>query len=255
MLDTLYPIDTGAMSQYSDGDWLPSCTVRHPGSASDGAGLTSPQTPFMSSLVYPLEDAFPPPEVSFQDPFYSNVEDRGDHHASLLYPPLGFPFHETPLGMKQEPPEERMFRHSPVLSTAGPPPAFNGEMPALEGGRFLSGPPSLIAPDPSMVGRSKRKLEDDSSPDSTSSKRSRRSIGCQQNLELNEEERLLLQLKDQESLPWKDIAIRFQQALGRTHQVPALQMRYKRLREKLRSWTEEDVSAADEAPFPPRCAS
>ena len=60
-------------------------------------------------------------------------------------------------------------------------------------------------------------------------------------VELNEEEQLLLKLKEEENLPWKDIAVRFQTDLGKSYQVPALQMRFKRLRERMRSWTETDV--------------
>ena len=62
-------------------------------------------------------------------------------------------------------------------------------------------------------------------------------------VELNEEEQLLLRLKEEENLPWKDIAVRFQTDLGKSYQVPALQMRFKRLRERMRSWTDTDVSA------------
>ena len=61
-------------------------------------------------------------------------------------------------------------------------------------------------------------------------------------IELSEEEQLLLKLKEEEGLPWKDIAVRFQSELGKTYQVPALQMRFKRLRERMRTWTETDVS-------------
>lgn len=61
-------------------------------------------------------------------------------------------------------------------------------------------------------------------------------------VELNEEEPALRKLKEEENLPWKDIAIRFQTDLGKSYQVPALQMRFKRLRERMRTWTETDVS-------------
>ena len=61
-------------------------------------------------------------------------------------------------------------------------------------------------------------------------------------VELNEEEQLLLKLKEEENLPWKDIAVRFQTDLGKSYQVPALQMRFKRLRERMRTWTDTDVS-------------
>lgn len=62
---------------------------------------------------------------------------------------------------------------------------------------------------------------------------------------LTEEEQLLLKLKQDERLPWKEIAHRFELAFNRTFQVPALQMRYKRLREKMRTWTEDDVSTCN----------
>lgn len=62
-------------------------------------------------------------------------------------------------------------------------------------------------------------------------------------MELNEEDRLLMQLKDEENMPWKDIAAKFQSDLGKTYQIPALQMRLKRLRERLRVWSEADVRA------------
>lgn len=61
--------------------------------------------------------------------------------------------------------------------------------------------------------------------------------------ELSDEDRLLLRLKDEEHVSWKDIAARFQTDLGKVYQVPALQMRLKRLRERMRVWTEADVSA------------
>lgn len=44
-------------------------------------------------------------------------------------------------------------------------------------------------------------------------------------------------------MTWKDIAARFQSELGKQYQIPALQMRLKRLRERMRTWTEVDVRA------------
>ena len=60
-------------------------------------------------------------------------------------------------------------------------------------------------------------------------------------VELSEEEQLLFKLKQEDNLPWKDIAKEFEAHFGRAYQVPALQMRYKRLRERLRAWTDDDV--------------
>jgi hypothetical protein len=62
-------------------------------------------------------------------------------------------------------------------------------------------------------------------------------------MELGEEDQLLIKLKDEECMPWKDIAARFQSEMGKTYQIPALQMRLKRLRERMRVWTETDVRA------------
>ena len=61
--------------------------------------------------------------------------------------------------------------------------------------------------------------------------------------DLSDDDRFLVQLKEDENLPWKDIAGRFQADKGKNFQVAALQMRYKRLREKYRTWEEQDVSA------------
>ncbi|KAF2835881.1 hypothetical protein M501DRAFT_902956, partial [Patellaria atrata CBS 101060] len=50
---------------------------------------------------------------------------------------------------------------------------------------------------------------------------------------LSEEERLLLKLKEDEKLPWKDIIRIFRSRLDKEYQIPMLQMRYKRLRGRL----------------------
>jgi len=60
---------------------------------------------------------------------------------------------------------------------------------------------------------------------------------------LSEDDRFLVQLKEDENLPWKDIATRFHARKGKKVQVAALQMRYKRLREKFRVWEERDLQA------------
>lgn len=62
-------------------------------------------------------------------------------------------------------------------------------------------------------------------------------------LDLSDEEQLLVQLKQDQNLPWKEIAKEFEDRFGRPFQVPALQMRYKRLRERMRPWTNEDIAA------------
>ncbi|KAL8825780.1 MAG: hypothetical protein Q9191_004201 [Dirinaria sp. TL-2023a] len=105
--------------------------------------------------------------------------------------------------------------------------------------------PIPIAPDPAGVRQMnalKRLREDEEHSDFIQKKR-KRTPSQAGPLELNEEEQLLLKLKEEENLPWKDIATRFQTDLGKSYQVPALQMRFKRLRERMRSWTETDVRA------------
>lgn len=58
---------------------------------------------------------------------------------------------------------------------------------------------------------------------------------------MTEDDTLLLQLKDEDSLPWKVIASRFRDLNRGEFRVPTLQMRYKRLKEKMRVWDAEDV--------------
>lgn len=106
--------------------------------------------------------------------------------------------------------------------------------------------PIPIAPNPSGMTHAQAfrpRANDDSATFSDSRKRRRTGSTPERPPELTEEERLLLKLKEDEGLPWKDIAMRFQQELGKTYQVPALQMRFKRLRERIRQWTDNDVSA------------
>ncbi|KAI4607878.1 hypothetical protein J4E83_009422 [Alternaria metachromatica] len=53
--------------------------------------------------------------------------------------------------------------------------------------------------------------------------------------EFSEKDRLLLQLKEKEHMPWKDIAVRFSEVFGTDYRnrIPALQMRMKRVRERI----------------------
>ncbi|KAI2480463.1 hypothetical protein Ptr902_08644 [Pyrenophora tritici-repentis] len=91
---------------------------------------------------------------------------------------------------------------------------------------------------------SKRFREEEEEPVIEESKRRKRSDSqMSTQFELSEEDKLLLQLKEEESMPWKDIAARFQTDLNKTYQIPALQMRLKRLRERMRVWSEQDVKA------------
>ncbi|KAF2496904.1 hypothetical protein BU16DRAFT_459279 [Lophium mytilinum] len=88
----------------------------------------------------------------------------------------------------------------------------------------------------------KRTRDDEDSPD-VSKRRKRSESTATMSMDLGEEDKLLVQLKDEENMPWKDIAAKFQSELGKTYQIPALQMRLKRLRERMRVWSEADLRA------------
>jgi len=64
---------------------------------------------------------------------------------------------------------------------------------------------------------------------------------------MSEDDNLLLKLKDEEGLPWKGIALRFREVGRGEFRVPTLQMRYKRLKEKMRVWDAEDLQYLREA--------
>ncbi|KAI9671343.1 MAG: hypothetical protein M1831_004252 [Alyxoria varia] len=64
------------------------------------------------------------------------------------------------------------------------------------------------------------------------------------NATLDQENELLLSLRDEHGLPWKEITRRFQIILGRQYQTPALQMRYTRIKQRQTPpWTEQDTAA------------
>lgn len=97
-----------------------------------------------------------------------------------------------------------------------------------------------------MKRTSSEQFEEQSSPEMTGIMKRRKTTPVPMNPptpELSDEDRLLLRLKDEEHVSWKDIASRFQSELGKVYQVPALQMRLKRLRERLRVWSDADVQA------------
>jgi hypothetical protein len=89
----------------------------------------------------------------------------------------------------------------------------------------------------------KRSRDDDDLSDQSKRRKRSDSNNATFAFELNDEDRLLIRLKDEDGMPWKDIAARFQSELGKHYQIPALQMRLKRLRERMRKWTEADIRA------------
>ncbi|KAF2090144.1 hypothetical protein K490DRAFT_35633 [Saccharata proteae CBS 121410] len=93
----------------------------------------------------------------------------------------------------------------------------------------------------------RRTQDEDEASDSTLKRRKTSTSSSNAPVELSEEDRLLMKLKEEENLPWKDIAARFQTERGKSYQIPALQMRLKRLKERLRVWTDADVTALRKA--------
>jgi hypothetical protein len=62
-------------------------------------------------------------------------------------------------------------------------------------------------------------------------------------IEVSDEDRWLLQMKDDGKFSWKDIIAKFAEHKGKTYRAEALQMRLKRLRDRLRIWSDQDVHA------------
>ncbi|KAK3725868.1 hypothetical protein LTR37_000016 [Vermiconidia calcicola] len=106
-----------------------------------------------------------------------------------------------------------------------------------------------IAPNPEQVAAQKRKRDEEEhqQENTLSASKKRKRTSSVASADLSEDDRFLVQLKEKEELPWKDIANRFQTDMGKNFQVAALQMRYKRLREKFRIWQDEDVKALNAA--------
>lgn len=67
--------------------------------------------------------------------------------------------------------------------------------------------------------------------------------------EMTTEEQILMQLTEHEHLPWKEVAVRFKEQTGKSMKVPALQMRKKRLVERLRVWTPSEVTLPSSPSF------
>ncbi|CAD0114448.1 unnamed protein product [Aureobasidium uvarum] len=102
-----------------------------------------------------------------------------------------------------------------------------------------------IAPNPAgLVSKRRQEQEDEDAMLRSNSKRRKRTPSLEH---LNDEERLLITLKEDEALPWKDIAARFSNQLGQSITVATLQMRYLRLRQRFRNWEERDVEALRQA--------
>jgi hypothetical protein len=108
----------------------------------------------------------------------------------------------------------------------------------------------LIAPQPIQPTRlGKRSYSHDISASPATPPQPKRRKSTSKDFAMSEDDTLLLKLKDDESLPWKTIAKRFLEQGRGEFKVPTLQMRYKRLKEKIRVWDNEDVCLPQYFPY------
>lgn len=109
---------------------------------------------------------------------------------------------------------------------------------------------TAIAPHPlahqPRTNKLKRGPDDDQSADSPR-KRTMSYSSTGPDPTLNEEEKVLIYSKEEKNMSWKQIQKNFEDEVGKSLQIPALQMRYKRLKDRLRKWTEDDIKALHEA--------
>ena len=239
--------------QFSEPEWNPSTLLTTP---SFSARRTFPQAsqPLHHSdydTTYSAPHIPPPIQIS---PIPSHIPSHVVPFARPKSSPSTFGpnvedllFSDNPFRIKNEDYGPTMFSMSPQPlppSSKAPSPFYGAEY-AVSNASVSPGrqAPIPIAPDPvglRQMNALKRMREDEEYSEYGQKKR-KRAPSTSGPVELNEEEQLLLKLKEEENLPWKDIAVRFQTDLGKSYQVPALQMRFKRLRERMRTWTDTDV--------------
>ena len=236
-MDTFYSSGLGINNAFSEPEWNPSNIAPLPADF---------DTPFPQPTHTNTTGARPPPiEVSAVPPHMLNIP-RPKSSPSTFGPnveDLLFPGDPYKLGRADDFTSFQTFPLSPA-KTASPYFSDHGYSMSARTSPARHAP-IPIAPDPvglQQLNRLKRMRDDEDHFAEYGQRKRKRAISNAGPVELNEEEILLLKLKEEENLPWKDIAVRFQTDLGKTYQVPALQMRFKRLRERMRTWTETDVS-------------
>jgi hypothetical protein len=110
--------------------------------------------------------------------------------------------------------------------------------------------PVPILPNPEgpfpAIGHKRSASDVELTPDTRPVKLRRGSSLSPSNIELKEEEILLHQFRE-EGCSWKETADRLYKETGNQLKVPALQMRLKRLYERLREWSDADVQALRQA--------
>lgn len=133
----------------------------------------------------------------------------------------------------------------PIPSTKAPSTCYYAEYPASNPsssrGRHYPVPIAIHPDKLRQMNALKRSRDEEDYSDHGDRKRRRLPLPSSP-FELNKDEQLLLKLKDEENLPWKEICDRFWTDLGKSYRVPALQMRLKRLRKRMETWAERDAS-------------
>lgn len=230
---------------------------KHPGSATQ----LDPSVTLSPGTVYSRDSAVPEPASPSEEPQsdprcslhqstmrlgpQSHLLDRNHSSLSNLNTTrANISWAMNPLGIHSSHesyyPAFPSLNHSPRLSE--PSVELSNQMVSPQPRRMYT----PIAPLPQETPRShstKRYHEDEEETLDSSKRRKRSDSQTSTQFELSEEDKLLLKLKEQDSMPWKDIAARFQTELQKSYQIPALQMRYKRLRERMRVWTDTDRKA------------
>lgn len=263
-VDVIYPSQMMNPHHFSEPEWNPSSLMHTPSFSGRRTFPVEPLHPHDFNTPYSAPHIPPPIEVS-SVPSHVVPFSRPKSSPSTFGPSVeDLLFAENPFRLKQEDYGPPMFSMSPQ-----PIPSSKAHSPFYSEGYPVSNPsgsprrhaPIPIAPDPiglRQLNNLKRMREDEEYTEYGQKKRKRAPSNAGP-VELNEEEQLLLKLKNEDNLPWKDIAVRFQTDLGKSYQVPALQMRFKRLRERMRTWTETDVSPdstfnrfSQTFPYPPQ---
>ncbi|TID15896.1 hypothetical protein E2P81_ATG08759 [Venturia nashicola] len=169
--------------------------------------------------IHSMPDLYAGPPSSSPE---SCFEPRRLHHLHMTIPtPAATPIHrgkESVSSMPRQRQWELPVRKQPVPILPNP----DGPFPA--------------------IGQKRSASQAEMTPDTRPAKLRRGSSLSPSNIELKEEEVLLHQFRE-EGCSWKETANKLNKETGHQLKVPALQMRLKRLYERLREWSEADVQA------------
>lgn len=205
---------------------------------------TPPVSSTFPSMAYAASTGIPTPPVSSTFPPRSFTISAGGPTppVSSTFPPLAF----TAAAGVPTPPVSSTFTPIP-FKTYPKDDIYHTSSPDIR--RSQSGRPyTSIAPNPSPVlEKRKRDDDDEAAVNEVSTSKRRKRTPSAASAVLSDEDKLLLQLKEDEQLPWKELITRFKTETNKTHTVASLQMRYKRLRDKHRVWEDVDVEALRKA--------